>query len=288
MSAAPQIQTDPSVERILAQASEVAVLPQVVFKIMELTGAETSSSAVELERAILVDPGFSARILAQANSAYFALPRKVSSIREASMFLGFKAVRELAMTVGVFDMFLGKNDKGSLRRRSWWRLSLDAAVCGKAIAKDLQHSSPDEAYTCGLLHCIGKTLMDRSCPEDYAKVEELVGLGVPDYLAERNVFGCDHLDINVAACLNWGFPESLVSGLEYLHEPAANEPCSRLKALTAVSARIARSAVDGRAAEAGELLPDWALKALRIPEGKGQDLVLRGTTAIAEAKHLMR
>ncbi len=108
------------IDRILSQCGDVAVLPQVVFKIMEMTG-DDSSSAHALERAIVVDPGFSIKLLAQANSAYYSLPKKVTSIKEAIMFVGFKSVRQLAMAVGVFDMFVGKTDKDSLRRRGWWR-----------------------------------------------------------------------------------------------------------------------------------------------------------------------
>lgn len=289
MSALPNITPeDIAVRRIMANARDLAVLPQVVFKIMDLTGADNPASASALERAILVDPGFSARILTQANSAYFALPRKVASIREATMFVGLKAVRELAMTIGVFDMFLGKNDRGSLRRRGWWRLSLDAAVTGKAIAPMFSTCSMDEAYTCGLLHCIGKTLMDRTSAEDYTQVEELVHKGVPDYLAERAVFGCDHLDVNIAACRTWGFPENLMSGLEYLHEPVPGAPADHLRAITALSSKIALLAAEDRHAVKPELLPEWALKQLEIPYESIQELVDRGCTAIDEAKHLLR
>ncbi|HXH59835.1 MAG TPA: HDOD domain-containing protein, partial [Fimbriimonadaceae bacterium] len=127
MSALPAGQGNEAVEIVLASTKEVAVLPQVVYKIMEMTSS-TDSSAAMLERAIIIDPGFSTKILTQANSAYYALPRKVTSIKEAVAFLGFRAVRQLAMAVGVFDLFLGKTDAESIRRRGWWRHSLDTAL----------------------------------------------------------------------------------------------------------------------------------------------------------------
>jgi HD-like signal output (HDOD) protein len=266
----------------------VAVLPQVVFKIMEMTGADNSSASA-LERAIQVDPGFSTRILTQANSAYFSLPRKVTSIREAIVFVGFKSVRELAMTIGVFDLFLGKNDKSSLRRRTWWRLSLDTAICAKVLAADTRSCKMEEAYTCGLLHCIGKTLMDRSTEGDYEKVEVLIAAGAPDYLAEKAVFGCDHQDVNLAACQKWGFPEELLVGLEYLHEPLPDTKCSPLKAVTALASRIAGLTVSGSSPqETRGVLPAWSLNALQISPERTIDLVQRGQQAIAEAKLLMR
>lgn len=255
---------------------------------MEMTGTENSSAAA-LEKAIQVDPGFATRILTQANSAYFALPRKVTSIREAIVLVGFRAVRELAMTIGVFDMFLGKNDRGSLRRRAWWRLSLDAAVCAKALAAESRLVQPEEAYTCGLLHCIGKTLLDRSSSDDYTRVELLMEKGAPDMLAERAVYGCDHIDINVGACLMWGFPDELAQGLDYLSVPMPGQLASRLKAMTAIGARVARVATDGAALGEGSAeLPQWALDSLGLPNSTSPQLVARGMQAIADAKLLLR
>ena len=90
------------VERILSKAGELSVLPQVVCQVVE-AASNQDTSAKTLEATTQVDPGFSAKLIAQANSAYFSLPNKVSSIREAVMFLGLDEIRRIAMTVGVFD-----------------------------------------------------------------------------------------------------------------------------------------------------------------------------------------
>lgn len=289
MSAAPAHQSgNPAVDRVMARAREIAVMPQVVFKIMEITGADNSSAAL-LEKSIMVDPGFSARILTQANSAYFSLPKRVTSIREAIVFVGFRAVRELAMTVGVFDMFLGRNDRGSLRRRTWWRQSLDTAVAAKALAVELRSCPAEEAFTCGLLHFIGKTLLERSDSGAYNKVEDLMGLGASDYLAERTVYGCDHLDINQAACRSWGFPEELVDGIEYLHPPLPGHDPSSLRAMTALCHVIAKLSTEGMpTADKCSELPLWALDALGIKGGMAPSVMHRGHQAIADARVLMR
>lgn len=276
-----------AVDRILAKASEVAVLPQVVFKIMEMTGSE-NASASSLETAIVIDPGFSARILTQANSAYFALPRKVTSIREAIMFVGFKSVRQLAMTIGVFDMFLGKNDRGSLRRRGWWRQSLDTAVCSKAIAEHSRNIDPDIAFTCGLLHLIGKTLLDRYDPVLFDKVVALMERGAPDFMAEKAVFDCDHIEVNMGASTLWGFPEELIGGLDYLRPSEDEDSANTARALTAASSRIARQTVEGaNPNDASLAVPEWAMEALNwTPELAGRMTEI-GKQAIADSKAMM-
>src|SRR5688572_2309354 len=102
MSALPHSEANHALDQIMSKVDGMAVLPHVVFKVLEITG-DCDSPAVEMEKAINIDPGFSTKILTLANSAYFGLPKRVTSIKEALMFLGFKSIRNLAMTVGAFD-----------------------------------------------------------------------------------------------------------------------------------------------------------------------------------------
>ncbi len=185
MAAQPIAHDDSAVSRLIAKVDGMAVLPHVVFRVLEISNAAESSIA-DLDRAIAVDPGFSAKVLTMANSAYFGLPRQVTSIRDALVFLGIKTIRNLAMTIGVFDLFVGKTDKESLRRRAWWRHSLDTAIAAKYLAMLSRKSNPDDAYTCGLMHLIGKTLMDRYGGLDYGNVLHLVGCGWDEEKAEQS------------------------------------------------------------------------------------------------------
>ena len=281
MSAMPIGESNAAVEKVMSRTKEIAVMPQVVYKIMEMTST-TDSSAALLEKAIVIDPGFSAKILMQANSAYYALPRKVTSIREAVAFLGFRAVRQLAMAVGVFDLFVGKTDKESLRRRAWWRHSLDTAVCCRFIAQKLGLRVGDEAYTVGLLHYIGKTLMDRSSPADYEKVMLLVEKGATDLQAERAVFGCDHIEVGMAATKGWGFPDVLVGGLDYVNGSLEGGETNTICALVGLSDRIARIAVEGKGNSVVSM-DSWTLQVLNIDEETLQKMIDESTEAIAAA-----
>lgn len=288
MPVTPALPPEVAVERVLSRTKELAVLPQVVFKIMEMTGSD-STSANALERAIVVDPGFSARILAQANSAYFALPKQVKSIREAVMFLGFKSVRQLAMTVGVFDLFLGKTDRESMRRRTWWRVSIDTAACARLIAQETHRGDPEVAYTGGLLHLIGKTLIDRHAPGEYTKVEVVVDKGADDLNVERSTFGCDHVQVTREACIRWGFPEILSRAVDYRTPPTENEIVMPERACVAVGRLTGTMAVRGCLSEAAtneRARASWALEALSIDDDALEPLVDRSTEAIAAAAKL--
>ena len=275
------------VDSILLRTKEVAVLPQVVFKIMEMTSSVDSSSRM-LEQEIVVDPGFSARILAQANSAYYALPRKVTSIREAVAFLGYKAVRQLSMTIGVFDMFVGKTDKGSMRRRAWWRHSLDTAVCCRFLAEKLGKGSADQAYTCALLHLLGKTLLDRYDSDEYSKVEALAEKGAVDREAEQAVFKCDHVEVCQTAATRWRFPEVLIEGVSYIDEPANDDPYCDLKAMVSVSNKVAYMVIAGKGLKDWDTdsIPEWAVSILGLNKERLTLLIDESTAAVAAEAHM--
>jgi len=264
MSAAPQHDSASAVERVLGSSAEIAVMPQVVYKIVEMVRSD-SSSASDLEREIVVDPGFSAKVLAQANSAFFALPKRVTSIREAVMFLGFKQVRMIAMQVGVFDFFVGKTDKDSLRRRAWWRHALDTAAAARHLAVSIRRANADEAYTCGLLHSLGKTLLCRFDSEAYCKVDFLVQNGAPVWQGEQVIYGCHHVQVVQEAGRRWGFPAEIIEGVDYL-TPTTGDDFATLRAVVAVGEAIASLATSGSndPTHDAEKLPEWGLNQLEI------------------------
>lgn len=252
MAALPNEEKNAVVQAILSRVSEIAALPQVVYKIIELTGT-TMTAVQEIDNAISIDPGFSSKVLMLANSAYYALPRKLTSIREAATFLGFKTIRQLAMTVGVFDMFVGKTDAGSLRRRTWWRHSVDTAVCAQAIARLVRTVSPDEAYSCGLLHDIGRPLLDRYGNGNYGDVELLCANGVHELAAEEQVYGCNHVEVGAAAAESWRFPPTLCECVAYHHSPPDGE-IPLHAAITCLANEIAHAIVAGRTRQSEEAL----------------------------------
>ena len=287
MSAAPNISPMQVAERLLTVAGEIAVMPQVVYKIVETLRSETTSAA-DLEREISVDPGFSAKVLQQANSAYYALPRPVRSVKEAVTLLGFKQVRFIAMQAGVFDFFVGKNDKDSLRRRQWWRHALDTAQANLILAKGNKTVQPDIAYTAGLFHSLGRTLLCRNSAPKYDKVEFLMEKGAPAWQAEQAVFGCHHGHVVIAAAQAWRFPDDLSQCLDYLEPAFPGEPGAEARANLYVAHLIAtfvqKGAVPNMTSEL--LFPSWVYEVLAVePEKMGELVLVTLRKLIETVKH---
>jgi len=208
-----------SAAELVAMAQELAALPQVVMKVIDLTN-NPRSTAADLEKVIGTDQGFAAKVLTLANSAYYGLPRRVSSIREAVMFLGFKTVRSIAMTITSFNMFLGKSDSISLAKREIWRHSLNTAVISKSLATLIREVIPEEAFVAGLLHDIGKTLLDQYVHEDFLSIMEYIKEHQVTFIeVERQLMPFDHAQVGREVVIRWNLPLILAEAIGFHHEP---------------------------------------------------------------------
>jgi putative nucleotidyltransferase with HDIG domain len=259
-----------TIAELLANADGLTALPQVVMRVIDLT-AMPNVTATDLERAISLDQALAAKILGLANSSYYALPRRLSSLREAVVFLGFKAVRNLAMTITTFAMFLGKADSLSLTRRTLWRHSLDAAQCARVVTSRLSTSardgySGDEAYTCGLLHDIGKMLLDTGEHQIFVQiVEGAEGQKKRFHEVETDFLPFGHSLVGAALVRHWNLPPMLCEAIAYHHTPRAAEINPRLTAAVALANELAHFLEEGGVDEEGlRMRTEDALLPLRL------------------------
>lgn len=244
-----------TIEELLAGTPELAALPQVVMRVIDLT-AKPNSTAAELERAISLDQALATKILALANSSYYGLPRRLSSLKEAVVFLGFKAVRNLAMAITTFAIFMGKADSLSLARRSLWRHSLDTAQCARVISTRLPahvHESfvTDEAFTCGLLHDIGKMVIDSGRHDLYLRILEWSSAQKQRFHeVEAEILPFGHSLVGAELGGRWNLPPMLCEAIAFHHTPQAAELNPRLTAVVALANEIAHYLESGAVDEA--------------------------------------
>ncbi len=244
--------TAADIDAILAGDNDLAALPQVVMRVIDLT-ADPKATAADLERVIGSDQALAAKLLTLANSSYYGLPRRISSLREAVVFLGFKTLRNMAMTITTFNLFLGRSDSDSLVRRAVWRHSVDTAQCAKAVVSLLpppvqEEIGTDQAYTVALLHDIGKMALDRS---RHALFVTIVGIAETKNLrysvVERQALPFGHGEIGAALAARWNLPPMLCEAIGFHHTPRAAERNPKLTAAVCLANEIVHFLTDAPA-----------------------------------------
>ena len=241
-----------SLEQILAECGDPLPLPQVIFRIGQLT-ANPKATAADLERLIGIDPALAARVLALANSSYYSLAGQISSLHEAVVFLGIKTLRDMAVTITGFNQFLGRGDTPALARRALWRHSVDTAQCARIVIGVLPATARetvgiDQAYTAGLLHDIGKLALDHCRHALFVSLMQMARVQHTRYhTIEAEVMPVGHAQIGASQAHQWNLPPTLCEAIAYHHTPRAATLSPKLTAAVALANEIAHFLEDAPA-----------------------------------------
>ncbi len=207
-------------ENILLTVNNLPPMPQVMHKARELVRSSTAGLK-DVAGLIETDQALAIKVLRLANSAYYSRTGRVSSVREAAVVLGLKVLGEL-ITVASTLKLLGSSLKGyGLPTRSLWKHSLAAAVGSRMIANMKSPVLADEAFFAGLIHDLGKLILDPYVLERKEEFSECIADGEQTFLgAEKKLFGFDHAEIAAQICEKWNFPKSTSITIQYHHDPS--------------------------------------------------------------------
>lgn len=207
-----------NLDALYAQIESLPCLPAIVADVLEVTG-DPESSANDMMQAILPDQSMCAAILKIANSAFFGLPREVSTLEKAVMVLGFGEVQNIVLAKAVFNTFKDSTVQGKEAMEHLWDHSFTCALTAKILA-DRSNQSASELFILGLLHDIGKLAMLITFPTIYSHllVSE-INNGIENRAKERELFFISHDDVARQMLNRWLFPQRLVTTIASHHTP---------------------------------------------------------------------
>jgi len=264
-------------EEIIVAVDDMPPFPQVVQRAMQALG-DPEYEVVGLVDILKVDQAITANILKLCNSAYFGLPRKVSSLKEAVVYLGANQLRQLLLSGAASKIFEKPNAGYAVFADELWRHALATAVMAQVLRK-FKRLKIDEntLFTAALLHDVGKVVLSNFVADKYLAIEKMVESGESSFQeAEREVLGFDHAEIGGKIAEKWEFPESITTAIAFHHEPArAAKEFRILTELVALSNNLAvmvgyGTGVDGLACRGHGLL----LEKLKIGDRDMEELVL--------------
>ncbi len=204
----------------LVDKSELSSIGKATTRIVEIIHRE-DSSVTELTRAIEMDPALSASVLRLANSAYFGLKRRVTTVSDAIIYIGYEAVKELALSQKVCGLFRKDEAIAGYSARELWIHSLGVALCAKMIYSEEFGWRGDDVYMAGILHDLGLIVEHQFCREDFVIVlNQTAAAGRTIHEAENRVFGFCHEDVGAGLARMWNFPPLLQTVLGAAERPA--------------------------------------------------------------------
>ncbi len=201
---------------MIDRASELHALPVVVFEAQQLI-QDSRTNAQDLADLLSKDPAIASRILKVANSAFYGFQKRIGNLAQAIVVLGFQALKNLTLTVGVIDSFrVGSGD--DFDYPTFWAHSVATAIAADHIARHAKIPNRSEAYMAGLLHDVGKLVLAQHGPSLYCEVRTLIAQEYTPISAEREILGRDHAELGARFLSRWSLPDELVDAVAKHHE----------------------------------------------------------------------
>lgn len=176
----------------------------------------------------------SGNILKIANSTYFGLSQQVPTVSRAIIVLGFEAVRSIALSATIMEAFPDNGEHEHFDRHRFWTHSLACAYLSKKIAGMTHRAKLETAFVCGLLHDIGKLVMDFYFPDSYSCVLARLSTGMMTSVeAENEIFGLNHAEVGTWLAQHWRFSKAVVFAIANHHGIIADD--DRYRSLTATT-----------------------------------------------------
>jgi len=223
----------------IQHVANLPTLPQIASKLIRIINDPLTSSG-DVASIIGQDLSLSAKVLRLANSAFYGVPKSITNINSAVVILGLKVLHTMVLGLTVFDMFPENKQSAALfNRKAFWQHSLGCGMIAKYLASRIRKFilfDPEEAFCTGLLHDIGKVVMEQYLHEDFHKALETAKTkNIPMIDAENETLGYNHTEVAQWLTSTWGLPAELQLPLIYHHKPTESAQYQDIIALCHLS-----------------------------------------------------
>lgn len=201
---------------MIEKATNLPSIPKVVQELIASFNDPDINSG-HIATILSNDQALTAKVLRMANSVRYGGHRKVGSVKDAVLVLGFNSLRTLVLSVGFTSTLKGPE---AFNLEAFWLKSFKVANRCKWLAKSFKVDA-EIAYTCGLLHAIGEYLIHLVKPAEAVTIDKRVATGESRSRLEKQVLGFDYTEAGAELADYWHFPKEIVTAIRYQENPAA-------------------------------------------------------------------
>jgi len=223
------------IKQQILSIGDLPTLPHIALEVSRLANLSNSGMS-DLVRIIHNDPALTTKVLKIANSAFYGMPKRIESLNMALVVLGMREINHLVTSICIFKAFPAVQGRPTFDRERFWEHSAGCGEIAKVIAHKLSIRSYGAEFTAGLLHDIGKIVLDQYFHDDFlAALEISHDENIPMAVAEERVLGVSHTHIGAWLSQMWNLPPNLVDVIVFHHEPTDSKEYNTLCALIHLS-----------------------------------------------------
>ncbi len=211
-------------KEIISRVGRLPPLPDTAIRLMNVINDPTST-VEDIVETIRYDQAVTGEVLKLCNSAYFGLSRTITSLNEAMLCLGTVKVLQLVMSVHTNSMLSKEQIGYGLDPGVLWKHSVAVALAASNIAQKIEKGNANLVFTAGLLHDVGKVVLNDYVAHEFAEIVRRVQEQRQAFSeAEADVLGFSHQEIGARIGEMWQLPEPIVRCIRYHHSPGDLTP----------------------------------------------------------------
>jgi HD-like signal output (HDOD) protein len=220
-----------SFDHLFDSATRLPSIPKIIQELIQ-SFDNPDADMKQIANKIALEPVLTAKLLRTANAAHYGLPRKVASVQDAMIVMGFPAVRTLVMASGLVTAL---TLPPALDKRQFWKDAFAVAECTKWLGKFGPRQDANTLFTAGLIHSVGQLLMYSVYPDLASKVKHAIATGQSRLEAEQANYGYTNCVVGAELAKRWKFPAAICDGLLHQNAPLAATPFSLIGGYLAIA-----------------------------------------------------
>jgi putative nucleotidyltransferase with HDIG domain len=221
-------------QRIIQDLGQIPTMPTIAAKVMQIVN-DPHSSAEDVAKFISRDVALTSKVLRLANSAFYGIPRTISSVNSAIVILGFNTIRSLVLSASVLKVFPQKPGLASFDRKAFWKHSFMVGIASRMVAQIYRKRKlvdMETAFSAGLLHDIGKIILEQFSNDDYVPVLKAAKeKNLPLFMVEKSILGMSHADVSGMLVDKWQMPNELKGPIVNHHSPLDDKTCQEMASI---------------------------------------------------------
>ncbi|MFH1278611.1 MAG: HDOD domain-containing protein [Candidatus Eisenbacteria bacterium] len=208
-------------KEIIAGIDDLPSLPTVVTHVLRMAN-DPNTNACDFESVVRNDQALASRVLKLVNSSFFGLPKRLSSISQAIVIIGFKTLRSIILAASTTHILDGQLGRYGIEPGGLWRHSVGAAALARffALRLGLGAEKAEELFVAGLLHDMGKIALAPHLEKIDGNLRGRTAEKEGDLVAaEEDLVGISHAAAGAIMAEKWNLATNLVDWIRRHHDP---------------------------------------------------------------------
>lgn len=207
---------NPGLKKRLESLRELPTIPFVITEVLNALENRTLSAS-QLAGLIERDQTLTLRVLRVANSPFFGMARKISTVDLAIVVLGIESIKEIVLGL-IIQRFYSNITNDIIDIKSFWHYSVFCGACSRYLARKIGYRLAGEAFVAGLMHDIGILILAEYFGKEFGAIRRKLSdeeISITD--AESIIVSSDHCEIGSWIAEKWNLPGQLVLAIRYHH-----------------------------------------------------------------------